>query len=136
MVGGYDDGTATDNTVTLYDTAVYTLVPSSTAAGTAGPSSDVFTGNTLNVHGQIQAATLQNFQNLNFYDVAEDTASVDLSKSAVIGDGKGHHHQRVHRQSLRNQTGDMPEEYVLVHTPAASSSFSWHKPLRERQQRS
>ena len=121
VAGGYDDGTATDNTVTLYDTAVYT--GSGLYGGrNAGPSSDVFTGNTLNVHGQIQAATLQNFQNLNFYDVADDTASVDLSKSAVIGDGKNTI-TNVAIVSLKNQTGDIPEEYVLVHTPAASSSF-------------
>ena len=122
VAGGYDDGTATDNTVTLYDTAVYT--GSGLYGGrNAGPSSDVFTGNTLNVHGQIQAATLQNFQNLNFYDVADDTASVDLSKSAVIGDGKNTI-TNVAIVSLKNQTGDIPEEYVLVHTPAASSSFT------------
>ena len=122
VAGGYDDGTATDNTVTLYDTAVYT--GSGLYGGlNAGPSSDVFTGNTLNVHGQIQAATLQNFQNLNFYDVADDTASVDLSKSAVIGDGKNTI-TNVAIVNLKNQTGDIPEEYVLVHTPAASSSFT------------
>ena len=122
VAGGYDDGTTTDNTVTLYDTAVYT--GSELYGGlNAGPSSDVFTGNTLNVHGQIQAATLQNFQNLNFYDVADDTASVDLSKSAVIGDGKNTI-TNVAILSLKNQTGDIPEEYVLVHTPAASSSFT------------
>ena len=122
VAGGYDDGTATDNTVTLYDTAVYT--GSELYGGlNAGPSSDVFTGNTLNVHGQIQAATLQNFQSLNFYDVADDTASVDLSKSAVIGDGKNTI-TNVAIVSLKNQTGDIPEEYVLVHTPAASSSFT------------
>ena len=122
VAGGYDDGTATDNTVTLYDTAVYT--GSGLYGGrNAGSSSDVFTGNTLNVHGQIQAATLQNFQNLNFYDVADDTASVDLSKSAVIGDGKNTI-TNVAIVSLKNQTGDIPEEYVLVHTPAASSSFT------------
>ena len=122
VAGGYDDGTTTDNTVTLYDTAVYT--GSGLYGGlNAGPSSDVFTGNTLNVHGQIQAATLQNFQNLNFYDVADDTASVDLSKSAVIGDGKNTI-TNVAILSLKNQTGDIPEEYVLVHTPAASSSFT------------
>ena len=122
VAGGYDDGTATDNTVTLYDTAIYT--GSGLYGGlNAGPSSDVFTGNTLNVHGQIQAATLQNFQNLNFYDVADDTASVDLSKSAVIGDGKNTI-TNVAIVSLKNQTGDIPEEYVLVHTPAASSSFT------------
>ena len=122
VAGGYDDGTATDNTVTLYDTAVYT--GSGLYGGlNAGPSSDVFTGNTLNVHGQIQAATLQNFQSLNFYDVADDTASVDLSKSAVIGDGKNTI-TNVAIVSLKNQTGDIPEEYVLVHTPAASSSFT------------
>ena len=122
VAGGYDDGTATDNTVTLYDTAVYT--GSGLYDGlNAGPSSDVFTDNTLNVHGQIQAATLQNFQNLNFYDVADDTASVDLSKSAVIGDGKNTI-TNVAIVSLKNQTGDIPEEYVLVHTPAASSSFT------------
>ena len=122
VAGGYDDGTATDNTVTLYDTAVYT--GSGLYGGlNAGPSSDVFTGDTLNVHGQIQAATLQNFQNLNFYDVADDTASVDLSKSAVIGDGKNTI-TNVAIVSLKNQTGDIPEEYVLVHTPAASSSFT------------
>ena len=122
VAGGYDDGTATDNTVTLYDTAVYT--GSGLYGGlNAGPSSDVFTDNTLNVHGQIQAATLQNFQNLNFYDVADDTASVDLSKSAVIGDGKNTI-TNVAIVSLKDQTGDIPEEYVLVHTPAASSSFT------------
>ena len=108
--------------MTLYDTAIYT--GSGLYGGlNAGPSSDVFTGNTLNVHGQIQAATLQNFQNLNFYDVADDTASVDLSKSAVIGDGKNTI-TNVAIVSLKNQTGDIPEEYVLVHTPAASSSFT------------
>ncbi len=27
-------------------------------------------------------------------------------------------------QNLRNQSGDVPAEYVLVHTPTASSSFT------------
>ena len=48
---------------------------------------------------------------------------MDLSKSAVIGDGKNTI-TNVAIVSLKNQTGDIPEEYVLVHTPAASSSFT------------
>ena len=122
MVGGYDDGTATNNTVTLYDSARFT--GSDIYGGkSGGSSSDVFTGNTLNVYGQIDAASLQNFQNLNFYDVADDKASVDLSRSAVIGDGKGSM-TNVFIGNLRNQEGDIPEEYVLIHTPTASSSYT------------
>ena len=122
MVGGYDDGTATNNTVTLYDSARFT--GSDIYGGkSGGSSSDVFTGNTFNVYGQIDAASLQNFQNLNFYDVAEDKASVDLSRSAVIGDGKGSM-TNVFIGNLRNQEGDIPEEYVLIHTPTASSSYT------------
>ena len=122
VAGGYDDGTAVDNTVTLYDTASF--AGSDLYGGrSGGTSSDVFTGNTLNLHGQIQADSLQNFQNLNFSDVAEGTPSADLAKSAVIGDGKGSF-TSVSIQSLRNQPGNVPEEYVLVHTPTASSSFS------------
>ena len=122
IVGGYDDGTATDNTVTLYDSARFT--GSDIYGGkSGGSSSDVFTGNTLNVYGQIDAASLQNFQNLNFYDVADDKASVDLSRSAVIGDGKGSM-TNVFIGNLRNQEGDIPEEYVLIHTPTASSSYT------------
>ena len=122
VVGGYDDGTAVDNTVTLYDTASF--AGSDLYGGkTDGTSSDVFTGNTLNLHGQIQADSLQNFQNLNFSDVADGTPSADLAKSAVLGDGKGSF-TNVSIQNLRNQSGDVPEEYVLVHTPAASSSFT------------
>ena len=122
MVGGYDDGTATNNTVTLYDSARFT--GSDIYGGkSGGSSSDVFTGNTFNVYGQIDAASLQNFQNLNFYDVADDKASVDLSRSAVIGDGKGSM-TNVFIGNLRNQEGDIPEEYVLIHTPTASSSYA------------
>ena len=122
MVGGYDDGTATYNTVTLYDSARFT--GSDIYGGkSGGSSSDVFTGNTFNVYGQIDAASLQNFQNLNFYDVAEDRASVDLSRSAVIGDGKGSM-TNVFIGNLRNQEGDIAEEYVLIHTPTASSSYT------------
>ena len=122
MVGGYDDGTATYNTVTLYDSARFT--GSDIYGGrNGGSSSDVFTGNTFNVYGQIDAASLQNFQNLNFYDVAEDKASVDLSRSAVIGDGKGSM-TNVFIGNLRNQEGDIAEEYVLIHTPTASSSYT------------
>ena len=55
--------------------------------------------------------------------MAEGTPSADLAKSAVIGDGKGSF-TSVSIQSLRNQPGNVPEEYVLVHTPTASSSFS------------
>ena len=122
MVGGYDDGTATNNTVTLYDSARFT--GSDIYGGkSGGSSSDVFTGNTFNVYGQIDAASLQNFQNLNFYDVVEDKASVDLSRSAVIGDGKGSM-TNVFIGNLRNQEGDIVEEYVLIHTPTASSSYT------------
>ena len=122
VVGGYDDGTAVDNTVTLYDAANF--AGSDLYGGrTDGTSSDVFTGNTLNLHGQIQADSLQNFQNLNFSDVADETPSADLAKSAVIGDGKGSF-TSVSIQNLRNQSGDVPAEYVLVHTPTASSSFT------------
>ena len=122
MVGGYDDGTATYNTVTLYDSARFT--GSDIYGGkSGGSSSDVFTGNTFNVYGQIDAASLQNFQNLNFYDVAEDRASVDLSRFAVIGDGKGSM-TNVFIGNLRNQEGDIAEEYVLIHTPTASSSYT------------
>ena len=122
MVGGYDDGTATNNTVTLYDSARFT--GSDIYGGkSGGSSSDVFTGNTFKVYGQIDAASLQNFQNLNFYDVADDKASVDLSRSAIIGDGKGSM-TNVFIGNLRNQEGDIPEEYVLIHTPTASSSYT------------
>ena len=122
MVGGYDDGTATNNTVTLYDSASFT--GSDIYGGkSGGSSSDVFTGNTFKVYGQIDAASLQNFQNLNFYDVADDKASVDLSRSAVIGDGKGSM-TNVFIGNLRNQEGDIAEEYVLIHTPTASSSYT------------
>ena len=122
VVGGYDDGTATDNTVTLYDAASFT--GSNFYGGrSAGSSSDVFTGNTLNVHGQIDGASLQNFQNLNFSDVADHQASVDLSKSAIIGDRKGSM-TNVFIANLKDQSGPVPEEYVLVHTPKASSSFT------------
>jgi len=122
MVGGYDDGTATNNTVTLYDSASFT--GSDIYGGkSGGSSSDVFTGNTFKVYGQIDAASLQNFQNLNFYDVADDKASVDLSRSAIIGDGKGSM-TNVFIGNLRNQEGDIPEEYVLIHTPTASSSYT------------
>ena len=122
MVGGYDDGTATNNTVTLYDSARFT--GSDIYGGkSGGSSSDVFTGNTFNVYGQIDAASLQNFQNLNFFDVVEDKASVDLSRSAVIGDGKGSM-TNVFIGNLRNQEGNIPEEYVLIHTPTASSSYT------------
>ncbi len=122
IAGGYDDGTATDNTVNLYDSASFT--GSDIYGGrSGGSSSDVFTGNTFNVYGQIDAASLQNFQNLNFYDVAEDRASVDLSRSAVIGDGKGSM-TTVFIGNLRNQEGDIAEEYVLIHTPTASSSYT------------
>ena len=122
ITGGYDDGTATDNTVNLYDSASFT--GSDIYGGrSGGSSSDVFTGNTFNVYGQIDAASLQNFQNLNFYDVAEDRASVDLSRSAVIGDGKGTM-TNVFIGNLRNQEGDIAEEYVLIHTPTASSSYN------------
>ena len=122
IAGGYDDGTATDNTVNLYDSASFT--GSDIYGGrSGGSSSDVFTGNTFNVYGQIDAASLQNFQNLNFYDVAEDRASVDLSRSAVIGDGKGSM-TIVFIGNLRNQEGDIAEEYVLIHTPTASSSYT------------
>ena len=122
MVGGYDDGTATYNTVTLYDSARFT--GSDIYGGrSGGSSSDVFTGNTFNVYGQIDAASLQNFQNLNFFDVVEDKASVDLSRSAVIGDGKGSM-TNVFIGNLRNQEGNIPEEYVLIHTPTASSSYT------------
>ena len=122
MVGGYDDGTATNNTVTLYDSARFT--GSDIYGGkSGGSSSDVFTGNTFNVYGQIDAASLQNFQNLNFYDVVEDKASVDLFRSAVIGDGKGSM-TNVFIGNLRNQEGDIAEEYVLIHTPTASSSYT------------
>ena len=122
IAGGYDDGTATDNTVTLYDSARFT--GSDIYGGrSGGSSSDVFTGNTFNVYGQIDAASLQNFQNLNFYDVVEDKASVDLSRSAVIGDGKGSM-TNVFIGNLRNQEGDIAEEYVLIHTPTASSSYT------------
>ncbi|MBP3734988.1 MAG: autotransporter outer membrane beta-barrel domain-containing protein [Desulfovibrio sp.] len=120
LYGGYDDGTAVNNTVTLYGTASF--AGSDLYGGrSGGTSSDVFTGNTLNLHGQIQADSLQNFQNLNFSDVAEGTPSADLAKSAVLGDGKGSF-TSVSIQSLRNQPGNVPEEYVLVHTPSASSS--------------
>ena len=122
VVGGYDDGTAVDNTVTLYDTASF--AGSDLYGGRSdGTSSDVFTGNTLNLHGQIQADSLQNFQNLNFSDVADGTPSADLAKSAVLGDGKGSF-TNVSIQNLRNQHGNVPEEYVLIHTPKASSSFA------------
>ena len=122
LAGGYDDGTATENTVTLYDSASFT--GSDIYGGrSSSSSSDVFTGNTFNVHGQIDAASLQNFQNLNFYDVVEDKASVDLSRSAIIGDGKGSM-TNVSIENLRNQEGDIAEEYVLIHTPTVSSSFS------------
>ena len=122
IVGGYDDGTATYNTVTLYDSA--RLTGSDIYGGrSGGSSSDVFTGNTFNVHGQIDAASLQNFQNLNFYDVADDKASVALSRSAIIGDGKGSM-TNVSIVNLRNQEGDIPDEYVLIHTPTASSSYT------------
>ena len=122
IAGGYDDGTATYNTVTLYDSASFT--GSDIYGGrSGGSSSDVFTGNTFNVYGQIDAASLQNFQNLNFYDVADDKASVDLSRSAIIGDGKGSM-TNVFIGNLRNQEGDIPEEYVLIHTPTASSSYT------------
>ena len=122
IVGGYDDGTATNNTVTLYDSARFT--GSDIYGGkSGGSSSDVFTGNTFKVYGQIDAASLQNFQNLNFYDVADDKASVDLSRSAIIGDGKGSL-TNVFIGNLRNQEGDIPEEYVLIHTPTASSSYT------------
>ena len=122
VAGGWDDGTATDNTVTLYDAASFT--GSNFYGGrSAGSSSDVFTGNTLNVHGQIQAASMQNFQNLHFFNVADHQASVDLSKSAVIGDGRGSM-TNVSIENLKNQSGPVPEEYVLVHTPKASSSFT------------
>ena len=122
IVGGYDDGTATNNTVTLYDSARFT--GSDIYGGkSGGSSSDVFTGNTFKVYGQIDAASLQNFQNLNFYDVADDKASVDLSRSAIIGDGKGSM-TNVFIGNLRNQEGDIPEEYVLIHTPTASSSYT------------
>ena len=122
IAGGYDDGTATDNTVTLYDSARFT--GSDIYGGKSGGSStDVFTGNTFNVYGQIDASSLQNFQNLNFYDVADDTASVALSRSAVIGDGKGSM-TNVYIGNLRNQEGDIPDEYVLIHTPTASSSYT------------
>ena len=122
MVGGYDDGTATYNTVTLYDSARFT--GSDIYGGkNGGSSTDVFTRNTFNVYGQIDAASLQNFQNLNFYDVAEDKASVDLSRSAVIGDGKSSM-TNVFIGNLRNQEGDIAEEYVLIHTPTASSSYT------------
>ena len=54
MVGGYDDGTTTNNTVTLYDNARFT--GSDIYGGkSGGSSSDVFTGNTFNVYGQIDA---------------------------------------------------------------------------------
>ena len=122
VAGGYDDGTAVDNTVTLYDTASF--AGSDLYGGRSdGTSSDVFTGNTLNLHGQIQADSLQNFQNLNFSDVADGTPSADLAKSAVLGDGKGSF-TNVSIQNLRNQHGNVPEEYVLIHTPKASSSFA------------
>ena len=122
VAGGYDDGTAVNNTVTLYDTASF--AGSDLYGGrSGGTSSDVFTGNTLNLHGQIQADSLQNFQNLNFSDVAEGTPSADLAKSAVLGDGKGSF-TNVSIQNLRNQHGNVPEEYVLIHTPRASSSFA------------
>ena len=122
IAGGYDDGTATDNTVTLYDSARFT--DSDIYGGkNGGSSTDVFTRNTFNVYGQIDAASLQNFQNLNFYDVAADKASVDLSRSAVIGDGKGSM-TNVYIGNLRNQEGDIPDEYVLIHTPTASSSYT------------
>ena len=122
IAGGYDDGTATDNTVNLYDSASFT--GSDIYGGrSGGSSSDVFTGNTFNVYGQIDATSLQNFQNLNFYDVVEDKASVDLSRSAVIGDGKGSM-TNVFIGNLRNQEGDIAEEYVLIHTPTASSSYT------------
>ena len=122
IIGGYDDGTATGNIVNLHDSAV--LAGSEIYGGrSGGSSSDVFTGNTLNVHGQIGAASLQNFQNLNFYDVADDKASVDLSRSAMIGDGKGSM-TNVSIVNFRNQEGDIPDEYVLIHTPTASSSYT------------
>ena len=122
VAGGYDDGTAVNNTVTLYDTASF--AGSDLYGGRSdGTSSDVFTGNTLNLHGQIQADSLQNFQNLNFSDVADGTPSADLAKSAVLGDGKGSF-TNVSIQNLRNQHGNVPEEYVLIHTPKASSSFA------------
>ena len=122
IAGGYDDGTATYNTVTLYDSARFT--GSDIYGGKSGGSStDVFTGNTFNVYGQIDAASLQNFQNLNFYDVTADRASVALSRSAIIGDGKGSM-TNVYIGNLRNQEGDIPEEYVLIHTPTASSSYT------------
>ncbi len=122
VAGGYDDGMAVNNTVTLYDTASF--AGSDLYGGRSdGTSSDVFTGNTLNLHGQIQADSLQNFQNLNFSDVADGTPSADLAKSAVLGDGKGSF-TNVSIQNLRNQHGNVPEEYVLIHTPKASSSFA------------
>ena len=122
IIGGYDDGTATGNIVNLHDSAV--LAGSEIYGGrSGGSSSDVFTGNTLNVHGQIGAASLQNFQNLNFYDVADDKASVALSRSAIIGDGKGSM-TNVSIVNFRNQEGDIPDEYVLIHTPTASSSYT------------
>ena len=122
VVGGYDDGSAVNNTVTLYGTASF--AGSDLYGGrSGGTSSDVFTGNTLNLHGQIQADSLQNFQNLNFSDVADGTPSADLAKSAVLGDGKGSF-TNVSIQNLRNQHGNVPEEYVLIHTPKASSSFA------------
>ena len=55
--------------------------------------------------------------------MAEDRASVDLSRSAVIGDGKGSM-TNVFIGNLRNQEGDIAEEYVLIHTPTASSSYT------------
>ena len=122
VAGGYDDGTAVNNTVTLYDTASF--AGSDLYGGRSdGTSSDVFTGNTLNLHGQIQADSLQNFQNLNFSDVADGTPGADLAKSAVLGDGKGSF-TNVAIQNLRNQHGNVPDEYVLIHTPKASSSFA------------
>ena len=122
VAGGYDDGMAVNNTVTLYDTASF--AGSDLYGGRSdGTSSDVFTGNTLNLHGQIQADSLQNFQNLNFSDVADGTPSADLAKSAVLGDGKGSF-TNVSIQNLRNQHGNVPEENVLIHTPKASSSFA------------
>ena len=47
----------------------------------------------------------------------------DLSRSAVIGDGKGSM-TNVFIGNLRNQEGDIAEEYVLIHTPTASSSYT------------
>ena len=48
---------------------------------------------------------------------------MDLSRSSVIGDGKGSM-TNVFIGNLRNQEGNIPEEYVLIHTPTASSSYT------------